>query len=125
MVRLPRTSDPCVRCVIGPQAQASEGASKRIRPAIRSELMTRNRTSPTAAPQEVVDGPLDYLRAHVEYQQSAGVAWFPRSSASTSTPAAQAAAAAAPPTASNVLPPTPVKAASSSDLFASRTVQSA
>lgn len=41
--------------------------------------MSRNRSPQTAPPQGVVDGPLDYVRAYIEYQQTTGVGWFPRS----------------------------------------------
>jgi DNA polymerase len=75
--------------------------------------MSSNRSLPPAPPQQL-DDPLEYLRAYVEYQQSTGVKWFPRTSKSREEPRpSQAEAAPATPT------PTvsPNSASSGGDLF--------
>lgn len=86
--------------------------------------MPGNRTPQTAAPQEIVDDPLDYVRAYIEYQKTAGAVWFPRSIGSeTPLPAATGNRADTAP----ADPPASVtgKAAPRVDLFRDPSVQSA
>jgi len=84
--------------------------------------MSRNRTPQPASPQEVLDGPLDYLRAYIEFQQTTGITGFPRTTArETQPPPAKVKAqpAAQPP------PAKAGAAAGASDLFISPGVSGA
>jgi DNA polymerase len=84
--------------------------------------MSGNRTPQTVAPQGDLDGPLDYIRAYIEYQKTTGVAWLPRSIGSEPTRSvATAVDEPATPVAATPL----IKAAASPDLFISPAVRSA
>jgi DNA polymerase len=87
--------------------------------------MPGNRTPQTAAPQEVVDSPLDYIRAYIEYQKTAGVAWLPCSIGSETIVAPATESPTAARSAVSAAAPAVVKAAPSAHLFVEPAVQSA